>query len=64
MSCEDQGYGLISDGCIQCARWENGKLVRPALVKVLEYGVEWWRCPKCNGSYGAAEPITVNGDGG
>ena len=26
--CEEQGYGLISDGSILCARWEGGKLVK------------------------------------
>lgn len=47
MSCEDQGYGLISDGCVRCPG-------RPALIRVKEYGMPWWRCPNCNGSYGEA----------
>lgn len=44
--CEDQGYGLLSDGCTRCP----GK---PQLIQITRHGGTWWCCPNCLGSYGA-----------
>lgn len=58
---EDQGYSLISDGCIPCQTWVPGATTptRPALVKEARYGRQWWMCPKCHRSYGDAGPVTI-----
>lgn len=54
--CENQGYTLISDGCLknQCAVWLPGgqKPERPKLIKVKRNGGEFWICPVCDASYG------------
>lgn len=52
MSCEDQGYSLISDGCLKCAVWIEGKKVNVQLLKRTVCGVEFWYCPSCDASYG------------
>jgi hypothetical protein len=52
VSCEDQGYSLISDGCNKCGTWVNGKKVYPALVREQRKGGEFWVCPVCKASYG------------
>lgn len=44
--CEDQGYGLLSDGCIKCPG-------HPQLIQITRHGGTWWCCPNCLASYGA-----------
>lgn len=62
--CEDQGYSLISDGCLkfECQTWEPcaKKPTHPKLVKYARYGRLWWTCPKCNGNYGDAGPVKLH----
>lgn len=50
--CEDQGYSLLSDGCLrwECQMWEPGK-DRPTHPQLVKRG-GFWVCPKCGGSYG------------
>jgi hypothetical protein len=61
MSCEDQGFSLISDGCLLCIeRWEDGKPVHPQFIKqrspsnaqMKNGGPLYWVCPICHGYYG------------
>jgi hypothetical protein len=54
MSCEDQGYGLISDGCVRCSIWRDGKRIPVQLMKIDGF----WKCPSCDGSYGPIEDDT------
>jgi hypothetical protein len=55
--CEDQGFSLLSDGCLACLpSFPDGKKsVYPALVKRQVNGTWWWYCPNGHGSYGAVE---------
>jgi hypothetical protein len=52
----DQGFSALSEGCLrwECQTWERGatKPTHPTLEVVNGF----WCCPKCGGSYGAAEP--------
>ena len=49
--CEDQGFGLLSDGCVCCG---NAQKKQP-LEKTTTSSGTWWMCPKCHASYGAVE---------
>ena len=61
MSCEDQGFTLISEGCFHCLpTFKDGKPVRTPLIKVERYGKRYWQCPKCLGYYGPAPLAPVS----
>jgi len=53
--CEDQAL-VTTDVCLQwkCQTWEPHATTptRPRLEPVKRYGVAYWTCPKCGGSYG------------
>ncbi len=58
MSCEDQGYDLISTGCRLCQTWQNFSLIRAAIVPMTDHTGTWFKCTSCNASYGPAEDKT------
>jgi hypothetical protein len=60
MSCEDQGYGLLSDGCRKCQTFDaRGRVVRPQFIQVRTGAGVFWQCPRCHGSYGPVPPHEV-----
>lgn len=64
--CEDQGFSLLSDGCLACLpEFVNDKPVYPALVKRNVNGRWYWYCPRQNshGSYGEVQPNDIGGKG-
>lgn len=56
--CEDQAL-VATDVCLkfECQWWERGASApsRPKLAPVKRYGVAYWTCPKCGGSYGEVQ---------
>ena len=65
MSCEDQGFTRIEDGCFVCLPDfdANGKPVRPKIVKRRERGLTVWACVRCGGNYGLVESNAVDSRG-
>ncbi len=49
--CEDQGFSLLSDGCMRC---------KVQLEKTERLGSWWWMCPRCHGSYGQVDTGTIH----
>jgi hypothetical protein len=70
--CEDQGFSLISDGCLSCVVWVGlGNRAKPTHPQFIQQrspsnaslpdgGPLYYVCPKCKGYYGEVQTL---GDG-